>query len=151
MHHGRGTQRALNHQQLLEQVRRMLAREPRKYAHALRIGAVATGAGRNLLRRETFFEQMFTLCNERRASRPARGGRLGGKISGQRTDRGITQLRGHAPHVGLRVRIRPRLVLEGVQLRLEVGRGLRRQVRERGCNATPVDAVACGASVDGLL
>src|SRR6185437_10457645 len=99
----------------------MLARKSRKYTHALRIGAMATGAGGNLLRGDTFLEQMFTLRNERRASRPARGGRLGGKISGQRTDRGITQLRGHAPHVGLRVRIRPGLVLEGVQLRLEVG------------------------------
>src|ERR1700734_65318 len=45
VHDRRGTRRALNHEHLLEKIRCMLPRQPRKQCEALRMRSVTRGAG----------------------------------------------------------------------------------------------------------
>src|SRR5580692_3150817 len=126
MHYRRSAKHTLNHEQLLEQIGSMLSREARKRPITLSLGTMTRRAGRDLSSRYAFHEDLLALDNERRVTASAFSSRLFGKIRSECADRGVVELRCHAPHIGLCIRVSPRLILESMQLQLDIGGRLRR-------------------------
>ena len=85
----------------------------------------------------------------RRVVGPARDRRLARIIVGDAKDQRIAEARGHAPHIGLGVRIGAGLVAKRLELRHQVILLLAGQPRKGRGDAAPVRAVARRAHMDG--
>src|ERR1700758_387634 len=138
VHDGHVAHVALEGGELLQDILRVLTREPREVLSSVCVGPVAAAAGGDTLCRDAV---LVDLASARRRGRGAAGTGLGflpRVVSGERIDGGVVELARHAPHIGDGVRITACLRAECLQLGRQIAGVLAREPR-----VLPLQAVAC--------
>src|SRR5207253_3808842 len=108
--------------QLLFEVAPVLARQAREGPVAAGRGRVAALARGNILRGDAVLVNLLSCRDLRGIGGGAASRRLRGEVGCDVLHRVVGQLGGHAPHVGLRMGIGPRMIAERAKLGLQIGR-----------------------------